>query len=561
MTPLKKKIFIKQFFSTLIFWLVLLGLIFGYVCHVEYGKAINNLKEKEKLNITLGQHAIKDQLLERVSDILILSKLLRLKSHHIEDESFNHIIEELKLFSEEKGCYDQVRVIDNLGYEVIRLNLENGRVVSVPKDRLQYKMHRYYLKESNMLFNDEVYISPLDLNVEHGVIEKPIKPMIRIAINVFDENNKKVGVLVLNYLAQILLDRIYRSIPKQQERVSLLNSDGYWLMGKQKDKNWGFMFGNDERYQKYHPQAWERIALEDKGQFETEAGMFTFSSVYPVTESLREKNTIKLITSQAGVLETGYVWKLVSFVPKAELGRMQEEIREKFYYVTFVLLIVLMLVNWRLAVYRTKNRLAEIALQRSYQRLEHKVKERTRALQQEVEIRKKAEESMRHMASYDALTEIPNRALLLENLVSVMAMNKRYQTRSALLFVDLDGFKGVNDDYGHEVGDFLLKQVSRRLGKAVRKSDMVGRYGGDEFVVLLAKINANEDAEAVAKQIVEIISEPYQIFELEVHISCSIGLAFYKETYQDPKQYIKAADMAMYQIKKSGKNHYKLAES
>jgi diguanylate cyclase (GGDEF)-like protein len=166
---------------------------------------------------------------------------------------------------------------------------------------------------------------------------------------------------------------------------------------------------------------------------------------------------------------------------------------------------------------------------------------------------------MRQMATYDSLTGIPNRALFNDRLLNAMAMNKRHKSCTALLFIDLDGFKAVNDNYGHETGDQLLKQVSQRMNHCTRESDTVGRYGGDEFVVLLYEIHADSDATRIAKEIIQAISEQFVFNENIINIGCSIGMSIYRGGQLTANQFINQADEAMYKIKKTGKNNYKIA--
>ena len=505
------------------------------------------------------QHTIKDVLTERISDLLTLADLVKL---HIKDENvIGHVNEELIAFSGNIGVYDQIRLLDMSGQETNRINLENQSIVQVPANKLQNKSHRYYFKETVALDMGEIFISPLDLNIENGKIEQPIKPMIRIGTPVYSQTGKKVGILLLNYLAQNLLDKISHLTDYQTQPISLLNGQGYWLKNANSDMTWGFMYNNEQRFQNYYPRVWSELLEQEKGQILTRFGIFSFASTYPIHESLPVHLHVKPDThfEGHGLTIKNYVWKIVSLIPDETLNSMQRDILVRFSYTAIPLLLLLIFVGWRLTLYRLKHIKAKQALIKSYQLLEQRVDERTQELQHEVEIRTKAEDRMRHMASYDALTGIPNRALFNDRLLTVMAMNKRHKSSSALLFIDLDNFKNVNDDYGHEAGDMVLKQVSKRLKDKVRSSDTVGRYGGDEFVVLLHEINSEDDAIFVAKEIIQTISQEYIEKEVTALIGCSIGIAVYKDEYLTINDYIKKADEAMYTIKKSGKNHYKVA--
>ncbi|MEO8332370.1 MAG: diguanylate cyclase, partial [Gallionella sp.] len=172
--------------------------------------------------------------------------------------------------------------------------------------------------------------------------------------------------------------------------------------------------------------------------------------------------------------------------------------------------------------------------------------------------RKSAEERMQHLAHYDVLTDLPNRALFSDRLQQGIAQAKRDKTRMALMFLDLDKFKPINDKLGHAVGDLLLKEVAKRLLNCVRESDTVSRIGGDEFVVLLPTIEAELDAMLVADKILHSLDQPFDLAGHSMDISVSIGLVVYPEHGSDERAITKNADIAMYYAKASGGNNAKL---
>ncbi len=174
--------------------------------------------------------------------------------------------------------------------------------------------------------------------------------------------------------------------------------------------------------------------------------------------------------------------------------------------------------------------------------------------------RKNMEERMRHMAHYDPLTELPNRALITDRLQQAVAKSRRDKTHMAVMFLDLDKFKPVNDTLGHEVGDLLLKQVAKRLQGCVRASDTVARIGGDEFIVLLNTIDQRQDAAIVAEKMLHALGQPFEVAGHSVEISCSIGVSVYPEQGEDEKLLLINADIAMYHAKKNGRNDYQFFE-
>lgn len=167
---------------------------------------------------------------------------------------------------------------------------------------------------------------------------------------------------------------------------------------------------------------------------------------------------------------------------------------------------------------------------------------------------------MAHLAQHDALTDLPNRILLNERLVQSIALAHRQGKRLAVMFMDLDRFKYINDSLGHAVGDQLLQSVAKRLTESVRSTDTVCRQGGDEFVVLLADVEHAEDAARSAQKILDALTVTHRIEHFELHITVSIGISIYPDNGQDADTLIKNADTAMYQAKGGGRNHYQFFE-
>ncbi|MBI4938777.1 MAG: CHASE domain-containing protein [Nitrosomonadales bacterium] len=168
--------------------------------------------------------------------------------------------------------------------------------------------------------------------------------------------------------------------------------------------------------------------------------------------------------------------------------------------------------------------------------------------------RKAAEERIHRMAHYDLLTNLPNRVLLTDRLLQAITQAKRDRACMALMFLDLDKFKPVNDTHGHNVGDLLLIEVAKRLQECVRGSDTVARIGGDEFVVLLPHLEAGRDALPVAEKMLHSLRQPFAVASLSLHISSSIGIAVYPDHGSDGEQLMKNADAAMYLAKEDGHN-------
>ncbi|HWH39303.1 MAG TPA: EAL domain-containing protein, partial [Usitatibacter sp.] len=170
--------------------------------------------------------------------------------------------------------------------------------------------------------------------------------------------------------------------------------------------------------------------------------------------------------------------------------------------------------------------------------------------------RKVIQERIQHLAYHDNLTGLPNRLLFQDRLANSIARAERSSHKVAVLFVDLDNFKNINDSLGHDAGDELLRGVSRRLSQCIRLEDSIARQGGDEFIVLLDSIDDSRGGSVVAQKILNALRQPFRVGGIEQHVSGSVGIALYPEDGHDPQTLMKNADTAMFHAKAQGKNAY-----
>lgn len=171
--------------------------------------------------------------------------------------------------------------------------------------------------------------------------------------------------------------------------------------------------------------------------------------------------------------------------------------------------------------------------------------------------RERAEELIRHLANHDALTGLPNRRLLDDRLNQALFHAQRKGTRVALMLVDLDGFKAINDTYGHRAGDTTLKVVAKRLSDCVRNADTVARQGGDEFVVILTDLAQAPDSRNIADKILHDVVQPMTIDGRRIDVGVSIGISVYPDDAGDDESMLRLADAAMYRVKQTGKGGYR----
>jgi diguanylate cyclase (GGDEF)-like protein/PAS domain S-box-containing protein len=175
--------------------------------------------------------------------------------------------------------------------------------------------------------------------------------------------------------------------------------------------------------------------------------------------------------------------------------------------------------------------------------------------------RKASQERIRYLAQHDQLTGLPNRTLLRDRVGVAIEAARRSERRVALLFLDLDRFKNINDSLGHEFGDKLLSEAARRLSATVRSADTVSRHGGDEFIVMLPEVGSDQDVKSISRKLIDAVGQPYSIDGKEAILTLSIGIAMYPQDGNDIDMLLRNADTALYATKQAGRNHYRFYTS
>lgn len=537
-TDSQNRLMLIRYFLTIfvIVAAVVMGAVAGFYYN-EKGVYISRWKLEEQVHIKLKAALIENNLKEIISDLRFLSQqneLLRmLDQESVGAETKGLIAMEYEALSRQKQKYDQIRFIDVTGMEKVRVDFNSGSPAIVQERGLQNKGNRYYFKDTLALNGGEIFISPFDLNIEHGKIEKPLKPMIRLGTPVFDGENRKQGIVVLNYLGDRLLKALKESSGVSGGNVMLLNSDGYWLCSPNVDDEWGFMFPerNDRKFATDFPEAWKKILSSQKTQIENEKGLFTSATVYPLKGEFKSSSGSANASgdSHKRIKAVDYFWKVISFLPREALQAGTKRLQTKLLILILGLLVLVGISSWIIARDMVRRKSYQMALYRS--------------------------------ANFDRLTDIPNRALFHDRLDQNLKQSERYKRKFALLFIDLDGFKSVNDTLGHDAGDEVLIKTAERLKECVRDADTVARIGGDEFTVILSTITSVDDAQTVAQKIIRALSTPFTIVNEKAQIGASIGISVFPENGTDAEILLKNADDAMYVAKKEGKNDYRMSSA
>ena len=486
------------------------------------------MKLQEKYTLGLQSTAIEHKFDDIVGDLLFLSHQNELQSYlaHKDERTIQAMKAEYIAMSASKKIYDQIRYLDAGGMEKARVDFAEAKPRAVHEANLQDKSGRYYFQDTFKLGVNEIFISPLDLNVEQGKVELPFKPMIRFGTPVFDDTGNKRGIVLLNYLAADLLDGIEAERTEAKSELMLINTEGYWLLHPEKEKEWGFMFEDraEISFARAFPEEWRMIKEERAGQIKTENGLFTFTTINPAKEDYRcGSGSGGLSRSSAKILDSSeYFWVILSRIPPSVMTEHTRRVTGKLFLVYAGLFLLIFYGAWHLALAITKRRIYQAQL---------------------VE-----------MALYDSLTGLPNRKLFFDRLESGISHAARHGRKLGLLYIDLDGFKGVNDTMGHDAGDELLIQVGDALKNMLRKADTVARLGGDEFSIILLEIKELEDVRRVGEKVVANLCRPFKLKAGTARIGASVGAAIFPDHDATADALIKQADTAMYQAKAKGKN-------
>lgn len=342
---------IREFIRLFLVMLFLFCAIIFYYLHGGYQRAITEMVQEEVEGLKLMKYSMVRDLEVLLSDLHVLAdnETLHNSVNTGSELSLDTVENRITNFAEDRKIYDQIRFIDASGREMVRIDYDEEGFEIVPKARLQEKSDRYYFKKTISLDSGEIYLSPLDLNVEHGKIEQPYVPTLRVASPVFDRAREVAGIIVLNYRASIMLDRFSTSSPRNDhvERF-LVNQDGYWLKVREKEKEWGVQLGHGRSLGRENPEVWQKAQLSQRGSFETEEGVFLHDTIYPLEE---------LGNEQKGSIKNGERWILFSHIPEGELGYIAYLKRSGLpLWVLAVFLILLTFGSYQIALARVVRR-------------------------------------------------------------------------------------------------------------------------------------------------------------------------------------------------------------
>jgi len=620
---------------------------------------LDRAKVREAARVEIARNLVAKDFSVVTSDLRLLAEIPSLR-HYLDANSKDHLSELSNLFLHvaiTTARYDQVRYLDSSGREIVRINYDSGKPAVVSRDQLQDKSKRYFFRDAIKLERNEVFISPLDLNVEHEQLEIPHKPTIRFGMPVFDSAGHKRGIVLLNYFGEELLRHFRESMQGGDLRNGmLLNRDGYWLSSATPENEWGFMLGKPARtFGQDFGEEWRTISASENGALRTNKGLFVYATVYPLQEGQRSStgSSSPHSSSARELTAREYTWKVVSYIPDDTTSRTSINSGAGSSILFAVAYLLLGFGSLAIAYFRLSRKQVRIRLMedeahlreitvtmsdgllvtdgsgkitfanpeacallgysdkeivgsdmhgllhvrgdgtscprdecnllqvartgKTYRAVEETFKCKDGLLLpvsvsasaiirdkesagivvafHDITERKKFQRELERRAQIDALTGLNNRRHFYELAELEIARTIRYGKPLALLMLDVDHFKRINDTHGHHVGDAVLQELSRVCLHTMREIDIVGRLGGEEFAILLPESDAAQALEAAERlrETVAGIVVPVEQGEA-VSFTASIGVTSLVEADHDVMAILKRADAGMYDAKKAGRN-------
>lgn len=470
------------------------------------------------------------------------------------------------LLMEAHPAYFQLRLISaaDHGLERVRMDRRDGRPLQVEGDDLQEKGHYPYVAETLRLPAGSTYLSRVTVNHEIGTYAGLDQPALQLATPVMDARGAALGVVVVNVDLNGMFGLLAKDLPPSF-RLFMANGEGDILIHPDASKTFGFDKGRRVLLQDEFPATAALVAGKaESAVFETPVPAATDEG--PMVAAFIAQNI--RVASDENRLLLGLAQPLSQVL--AQSGRLGTDVLQIVVALSMACLLLAALlaraitgpinaVNQAAQGFATGQLMGRLpmrrrdeigALARSFRRMQDQITQQLADLQIK-------QEELEHLAHHDILTGLLNRRIFTERLEQALAHARRYKTEVCLLFIDLDEFKAVNDDHGHDAGDAVLKAVAERLLAMMREVDTVARLGGDEFVVLLGAPTPPEHVSAIAEKLLEGLRAPIPFQAHQLQTSASIGISRYPLDGQTASEIISNADQAMYRVKASGRGGFR----
>jgi diguanylate cyclase (GGDEF)-like protein len=547
------------------FGIVAMGLV-GYTSYASSRAALLGATQRDLLTATqvLGKN-----FQERINEVSAHALLLARLTPSLQGggtmsaQDKDRLAQAFGAMLEVHPDYFQARLISATGHgiELVRVDRDVTLLLRIEGLHLQEKGHYPYVFNTLRLARGQVYLSDITLNRETGAHAGLDKPTLRVATPVAAGDGAIVGLIVINIDLETMFQRLKVDLPKSYQ-LYLSNHWGDYLIHPNPALAFGFDFGRRELIQNNFPPV---AALIEGRQ----------SSVVTAPDA-EDGRVAAFARMPMGVARDAHFVVLGLSQP---LENVMREARELGWETVRIILLlsaaaVLLAALVSRAVTEPLRQMAAAVQRFSKERvvselpsgrgdqiglLARSLNDMQRTIVANIRELDDSRLALRHLAQHDGLTGLPNRALFEDRLRQAMAQARRSEGAIAVLFVDLDGFKAVNDTFGHHTGDLLLTAVAQRIAGCVRDADTAGRIGGDEFVILLSVIELERDALAVAEKVRAALAMPFELERSTQRISASIGVALFPQHGDSEHALALSADAAMYRAKAKGGNRVQLA--
>lgn len=564
----------------LTFWITLLSLLSAAInVYVTYSEGRTLLIQSSQDKLATATRVLANRygfFIEDIGkDLLFISQLPAVKEIAAHPNPIEAVAQRARLSTalaqllNSHDEYNQVRLIgiDNHGRELVRIDKAEHSVSIIDGLALQEKAHYSYVYNTVKLKAGEVFISSIKLNKERGLLDGYGKPSIILATPIYTIDNKIFGAIVINVDLEKMFNMIETDVPDNIDVIAT-NSAGDYLLHPDAEKTFGFDKGTRFTIQEDLPIA-QRIFSGERN--ELVAKMKDLRA--PEKRAVVSLTKVPFIwAADENYIVLGLVSNLDSVLAESRQLGVTALKSALALSVVFILLSLFLAqkistplrqMATTFAHFKQGDPVPEVNLQRNDELglLARNFSIMAKKLNAQLMELNSQRQYLHKVAHHDALTGLPNRILLEDRIEQALISAKRDKMEIAIMLVDLDGFKPVNDIYGHDVGDKLLQESATRMLASIRETDTAARYGGDEFMIIISArdlqlrgMSARHISRQVAEKIRNSLSQPFVIDEREIQISCSIGIALYPQDGDDKQTLIKHADSAMYTAKSLGKN-------
>lgn len=469
--------------------------------------------------------------------------------------------------------YNQVRFIGarDHGRELVRLDKSQNSVHIVEGLALQEKAHYSYVYNTLQLKPGNVFVSGIRLNKERGLLDGYGKPSVVVATPVYSSDNSVFGVIVINVDLEKMFALIETDVPEGIDVIAT-NSAGDYILHPDLEKTFGFDKGM-------------RILMQDDMPVSQRIFSGELSRLVAEVPDLHapEKQAVISLTKVPFAAESDEKYIVLGLV--SNLDTVLSDSRElgvtslKISIIFGVLFVLLSLMLARkittplqrmastFARFKQGDPVPELSTNREDElgQLARNFSIMAKKLNAQLHELNSQRQYLHKVAHHDALTGLPNRILLEDRIEQALISARRDKVEIAVMLVDLDGFKPINDKYGHDIGDKLLQECAARMLTCIRETDTAARYGGDEFMIIISArdlqlrgMSARHLSRQVAEKVRNALNQGFKIENYLLNISCSIGIALYPQDGYEKNTLIKHADLAMYYAKSTGRNNVKL---